>query len=644
MIRGAAGKQLFNAFARQSYQSYSHTHQASNSAARHLWSPLTQAQPHLFQRSSDTESQENASNNLTDAHACNASNSPSLSKDNSLFTSPHHFPFRYTTAWTPPPSTLPTVIAPPQKSGKSPRQSSDPSIVLPSTPTLLLPFTPFIPPTNVEVKAPISSQPQRLEGSSEREVVQYLTAECFPHNSMNSHTAQGKADMVVEKVVAMNGMDALGKRDMVFSILEGAGNWNGEEVNEIAQKIFAKMNDVEGLRQWKRRSTHMYENENSIPAAAEGTSEVAHVLEEAKDNDRKMYLESMSQELLRFSKSKKTASAINTFEKLTAKNLTPLGDATHAFFELLATDYKLHLAIRYFDLLNAIERMNTPSSKLSRHQYFLYNSILSACCIANKPKKALHFYEAMKADLHQLPDLKTITKLFTLLSKDHSSTSLSCMLSILSDLTNHNITPYPLLYNLTLSKCVAANKLNLAQSVFSQMKSSNIVPTAVTYSTLIKGYLSSHQLSQAELLFKEMTSHPVAATSSQFMNSIGPFNAMIQYYITQHRDIAAATQIFKIYETKFSKLVQPTGFTFHLLISGTSSLEHPDKGIEYIRYMTEKYGLEPNASHFTPVLEELVKRGETKKAKLVLSEVMKREFQVEIRGEAIERIVKKIEG
>jgi len=305
---------------------------------------------------------------------------------------------------------------------------------------------------------------------------------------------------------------------------------------------------------------------------------------------------------------------------------------------------KLHLAIHYFEKLNEIEVANTPCNKLVRHQYFLYNTIVSVCCAANDLPKAMEFYALMKKNLNQLPDLKTTTKLFTLICKDNCTSSVSDMLSILNDMTSRDITPYPLVYNLTLSKCVSQNDIKLAKSVFEQMKSFNITPTAVTYSIIIKGYLAEHNLAEAKFYFNEMISQPNASESSQFMNSIGPFNAMIQYYIQQSHSLIPALEIFDLYEQKYAHLVPPSGFTFHLLILGVSMLDHPKKAMRFLKHMKTKYQISPNGSHFVPILEEFMKRNLIRAAKYTVDDVLKRQYHVEIRGEAIERIVSKIES
>ncbi|KAJ3366738.1 hypothetical protein GGF32_003382 [Allomyces javanicus] len=463
---------------------------------------------------------------------------------------------------------------------------------------------------------------------------------------------------------------------------------------------------------------------------------------------RKPYLEYKSSELLALSRARQVGPAMAVFSALTAKSLTPLGDATHAYLELLAGAAHMAAADAAFASLDAIEAASTaPPAKLARHRYFLYNSYLSACCGAADVARALALYHAMKARLAQLPDLRTVTRLFSLLAKADPAAPVSLggasgesavpvtaaqaavhwvlphppmvpldhMAAILDDLQAHGIQPYPLLFNLALSQAVAQStagltddhhadgtattaiampplsaaqrmaRLELAQALFDRMKRSGVTPTAVTFSTLIKGDLAHGLVARAEQRFAEMLAHPHAQPPSgphtahhggrrggasnqnggprrhrgttadsstgaprgvqaQFMNSIGPFNSMIQHYVHVAHDAARADRVFEIYAARFAHLVPPTGFTFHLLVSGAmlpplAVAQAVDRALAWIRRMKTQFALRPNASHFLPVLDRLVKEEQWELARHVVDRVMRVEYRVDVRGDAIEALV-----
>ncbi|KAJ3372911.1 hypothetical protein GGF31_001448 [Allomyces arbusculus] len=465
---------------------------------------------------------------------------------------------------------------------------------------------------------------------------------------------------------------------------------------------------------------------------------------------RKPYLEYKSSELLALSRARQVGPAMAVFSALTAKSLTPLGDATHAYLELLAGASHMAAADAAFASLDAIEAASTaPPAKLARHRYFLYNSYLSACCGAADVARALALYHAMKARLAQLPDLRTVTRLFSLLAKADPAAPVSLggangksavpvtaaqaavhwvlphppmvpldhMAAILDDLQAHGIQPYPLLFNLALSQAVAQStagltddhhtdgsatttavampplsaaqrmaRLELAQALFDRMKRSGVTPTAVTFSTLIKGDLAHGLVARAEQRFAEMLAHPHAQPPSgpnsahhgarrggpnqnggprrhrgtptstdsftgaprgvqaQFMNSIGPFNSMIQHYVHVAHDAARADRVFEIYAARFAHLVPPTGFTFHLLVSGAmlpplAVAQAVDRALAWIRRMKTQFALRPNASHFLPILDRLVKEEQWELARHVVDRVMRVEYRVDVRGDAIEALV-----
>ncbi|KNE61228.1 pentatricopeptide repeat domain-containing protein [Allomyces macrogynus ATCC 38327] len=445
---------------------------------------------------------------------------------------------------------------------------------------------------------------------------------------------------------------------------------------------------------------------------------------------RKPYLEYKSSELLALSRARQVGPAMAVFSALTAKSLTPLGDATHAYLELLAGASRMAAADAAFASLDAIEAASTaPPAKLARHRYFLYNSYLSACCSAADVARALALYHAMKARLAQLPDLRTVTRLFSLLAKADPAAPVSLggesavttaapqaavhwvlphppmvpldhMAAILDDLQAHGIQPYPLLFNLALSQAVAQStagltddhhadgttttavampplsaaqrmaRLELAQALFERMK---------------RGDLAHGLVTRAEQRFAEMLAHPHAqppagpnsahndarrggpkqnggprrhrgtpsessstgaprGVQAQFMNSIGPFNSMIQHYVHVAHDAARADHVFEIYAARFAHLVPPTGFTFHLLVSGAmlpplAVAQAVDRALAWIRRMKSQFALRPNASHFLPVLDRLVKEEQWELARHVVDRVMRVEYRVDVRGDAIEALV-----
>ncbi|KAI9151023.1 hypothetical protein H9P43_009638 [Blastocladiella emersonii ATCC 22665] len=450
----------------------------------------------------------------------------------------------------------------------------------------------------------------------------------------------------------------------------------------VAQRLLARMGDLDALREWKKLANPKA-NANAMIEASPPASPVPQVLEpvvqqqqtiefaapapaaeadaihEASqaqaERDRKPYLEFKSNELLSLARGRQLAPAMQVFSALTAKSLTPLGDATHAYLELLAGHHRLDSADAAFRTLHAIEAASAASpSKLARHQYFLYNSYLSACCTAGHGDRALTLYAEMKHALGQLPDLRTITRLFSVLAKRPTDArALAAMCDVLGDLRAAGIAPYPLLFNLALSQAVAQRQRATADSLFAQMQAAGVVPTAVTFSTLIKGDLAAGDTGRAMARFDLLCAHPHAqrwaphAVRAQFANSIGPFNALIQHHVHTTRDAEKAHGVFAALERQFVPVVAPTGFTLHLLVAACM-LERDSKvavrqATDLIRRMQAQYHLRPNASHFLPILETLAHRGEWGLARNeVVDRAMRREFRVEARGEAIEALVAQV--
>ncbi|ORZ35186.1 hypothetical protein BCR44DRAFT_34371 [Catenaria anguillulae PL171] len=386
----------------------------------------------------------------------------------------------------------------------------------------------------------------------------------------------------------------------------------------------------------------------------------------ASNPSRKPFLEQMSNELLNLSRGRHLTPAMQVFADLTSKSLTPLGDATHAYLELLATNSApspspssssstdLSAADSAFHTLRSIEAASASSApKLARHEYFLYNSYLSACCTAGHSDRALQLYSEMKHQLGQLPDLRTLTRLFTLLAKRTTDPrALTAMVSMLTDLRTQGTAPYPLLFNLALGQAVAQHQIHVARALFDQMCAQQVVPTAVTFSTLIKGELAAGNPAMAMHRFHAMCAHPHAqpgaprALRAQFANSVGPFNALIQHHVSVAGDATMAEHVFGVLERQFVPLVVPTGFTLHLLAAGCmldlDSSRAVRTAVDRIRAVGGKYKIRANASHFLPVLEALAARGEWTLAREVVVESAMREMRVEPRGEAIEALVAQV--
>ncbi|KAI9221457.1 hypothetical protein BC828DRAFT_380912 [Blastocladiella britannica] len=492
------------------------------------------------------------------------------------------------------------------------------------------------------------------------------------------------------------------RRNAVLMVLEAATRELDDPVavarlHLVAQRVLARLGDLEALREWKKRMALAADQSDPATVARLGPpmpAQMVHTRSAAQDQhsqaaartqnqiqgnntssgadpNRKPYLEYKSHELLRLSRERNLAGATAVFYSLVAKSLTPLGDATHAYLELLATApghaddadaaFRKLYQIEHDAAGSPVPMAPGTTGRLARHVYFLYCSYLSAVLAGSHADRAVAAYSDMVRDVRQLPDLRTLTKLFAVLAKQTPPPTphhLDAMVRILDDLRNQGITPYPLLFNQALATAVALGRRPLAAALYDRMVAAGATPTAVTYSTLIKSELAAGDVRAAEAWFDAMCGHAHAQprasriARSQFGNSVGPFNALIQHYVQVTHDNAAADRVFATLERQFVPVVAPSGFTLHLLTAGCmvpmsnggalAADACADAAMTRIRQVTRAYpSVRANASHFLPVLEALVAARAWPTARSVV-QCMRGEFRVDPRGEAIEALVAKV--
>lgn len=267
------------------------------------------------------------------------------------------------------------------------------------------------------------------------------------------------------------------------------------------------------------------------------------------------FLSTQSDLMISLLESKNTNQALEVLRLLLQRNMTPLGTATHMLFEHLNNRPKCAISV-FFAIENVEKRMNLDH-KLARHRYFLFNSCLSAFCKLETIDLAKSLFCLMLQETNQVPDMRTLSKLYDVLSKQKD---VGFMVFVLKTLFLNKML-FPLQFNQLIAQLIQ-NNLYLAYELLQIMKKINVCPNAVTYSTLIKGCLDKNMEEMADKLFEEMIQHPKAKTE-QFMNSMGPFHALMKHYSVKNSK--KTKNVFSIFQKNFSELISPTKYTFLIL-------------------------------------------------------------------------------
>lgn len=275
-----------------------------------------------------------------------------------------------------------------------------------------------------------------------------------------------------------------------------------------------------------------------------------------------------SESIVRACKAGYAAVALEEIAKMVDQNQLPTPQAFADTIQVCAKREKKMRSTDYQELYRlALRSLDAIPDDIHRRaaEYEVYNAMLVANATLGDMASAKKNYD----DIIQLGQFPDATGYATLLIATTTGAvdEANDALKILEEVKRHNIKPNIFFYNVVIGKLSRGRKIERVLEVYEEMNQNNIRPNAITYGTLISACTRVGSEDMARNLFKKMTSSP------SYNPRQGPHNAMIQFYVRQKKDRAAALDY---YEDMLARKLLPTEHTYTLLIEAFACIQPYD--------------------------------------------------------------------
>ncbi|KAG0011033.1 hypothetical protein BGZ82_003182 [Podila clonocystis] len=275
-----------------------------------------------------------------------------------------------------------------------------------------------------------------------------------------------------------------------------------------------------------------------------------------------------SESIIRACKAGYAAVALEEIAKMVDQNQLPTPQAFADTIQVCAKREKKMRSTDYQELYRlALRSLDTVHDNIHRRaaEYEVYNAMLVANATLGDMASAKKNYDDI-IHLGQFPDATGYATLL-IATTTGAVDEANDALKILEEVKRHNIKPNIFFYNVVIGKLSRGRKIERVLEVYEEMNQNNIRPNAITYGTLISACTRVGSEDMARNLFKKMTSSP------SYNPRQGPHNAMIQFYVRQKKDRAAALDY---YEDMLARKLLPTEHTYTLLIEAFACIQPYD--------------------------------------------------------------------
>ena len=177
-------------------------------------------------------------------------------------------------------------------------------------------------------------------------------------------------------------------------------------------------------------------------------------------------------------------------------------------------------------------------------------------------------------------------------------------LKLFEQMQQEGIQPNHLTYTIALSICADLAALSLGREIHTQIDNSGIQWNIEMKNSLLNMYSKCGSMNEAQSIFDTMQSKNIVS-----------WNAMIAGY-GQNGDARKALEVFKEMEMQ---MVQPDSITFVALLNSFSHVGLVDEALQYFNYMKDKYGIQPDVSHYNCVIDSLGRAGRLEEAENLIN-------------------------
>ncbi|CAG8566529.1 10254_t:CDS:2 [Ambispora gerdemannii] len=259
-------------------------------------------------------------------------------------------------------------------------------------------------------------------------------------------------------------------------------------------------------------------------------------------------------------------------------------------------------------------------------ELWVHNSMLIAYASVGKIDKALEIYYKI-LEKGKAPSSDAYASLLVA-ETDVYFDEAQVAIQMYDEIKRYGVKCNVYFYNVLISKLGKARKYELVWDIYQEMKQRNIQPNAITYGALITACIRVSSEEKAVALMKEWEG------SLYFQPRIGPYNAMMQFYIW---DMLNREKALDYFNSILQHNLKPSDHTWKLLIDAYVLVEPYD--MEAAHGVFDKMrlrGSQPNATHFASLIYAYgCKQGDVERAIEIFDSMSKQVMPNEIAYQAL---------
>ncbi|CAG8490998.1 5114_t:CDS:1 [Ambispora leptoticha] len=289
-------------------------------------------------------------------------------------------------------------------------------------------------------------------------------------------------------------------------------------------------------------------------------------------------------------------------------------DPNIAVYNLLTTGYS-----RTYNVSKAFEVCRTMLNTGIEPNEFTYNGLISLFAERSDPIGATLLFNEMKAF-----DIRSNVYTYTSLIKAYAWTKdINGAEKIMRNMRISGIEPNEVTYNIIMNAYSKNNDFDSVRSIFQEMLRLNLKPNSHTYSCLMEGFCRVGNLKAAESLLAKVKE------SSAIKPEVHLYTILINAYAKQKN----LTRVFEIYEDMIKQKIEPTHFTYAILINGNARIgkidfarkllsELIEQSKKIARFEEIQWRDRLPAHVFTPLMDAYAKQGQFEEAKEIFAEMI----------------------
>lgn len=332
----------------------------------------------------------------------------------------------------------------------------------------------------------------------------------------------------------------------------------GEPPDEFSQALFSavlSLNDAQLYHRWQhfvqQNTAHSFDGRPTSAAAPDSLASSIQWNEASVDLIQAIHRMTSPQKLMSIFRGTRKRGAL--LPAIYAELITYMGKLK--LMKLVSEVYEAGL-----------QDLHTfPLDVQHKTRCLLFNAMIIAHCSVGKVSTARGFQQQLM-QIGGTPSASAFAAYIINLPSNGVTDEAAAAIQIFQESQSLHVQPNAFLFNTLLSKLSRARRSEEALIYYEKMRAEGIAPTNVTFGTMISACCRVGNEAYAKDLFDTMESENTASR-------VAPYNTMMQFYVQNKRDRAAALEY---YGKIRARSMVPTAHTYKLLIDAYGSLDPPD--------------------------------------------------------------------